>query len=541
MAVVDSIPVPFAPLTRPSSNVHAEASFILDPKEKTYRHQYSNIYFMRLHTLRKYVEERAKKRWNEVAGDPIFVPRVLDVEKGQLCFIVGTVYMDMPLKPNVLEDVARDRSIPAPPPREKFYSDDDSVMLEDESGRICLVGERIRSACLVTGVILGALGVETHNGDFEVVDLCYPGMAPQPSAGLGLGWPAPRSSDSMDVDDASSSRSSPSDEWIALVSGLEIGSSNAADGQIQMLAEYLTAEAGGSEEQAQAARISRLIIAGNSLGTLTGNTGALNGESERKPRRYGHDTSSFTPHPTQNLAAYLTDVCRSMPVHLLPGASDPAATILPQQPLPRAMFGGASHFATFACESNPAYIQLSPSDSSSAPSASSSRPSQPGASSSKAKAKNGTSVKAESGPGTGPSRTILVNSGQPVDDMFKYVPTPPISRMTLAEATLRWRHMAPTAPDTLWCHPYMKRDPFVLTQTPDVYVVGNQPAFATRLVRDEERDAEDEEGEGGKRCRIVLLPSFRETGTLVLVNLRTLAVRKVQFAVEGMNAGGGET
>ena len=45
------------------------------------------------------------------AGDPVFVPRVLDVEKGKLCFIIGTVYMDMPLKPNVLEDIARDVSV----------------------------------------------------------------------------------------------------------------------------------------------------------------------------------------------------------------------------------------------------------------------------------------------------------------------------------------------------------------------------------------------------------------------------------------------
>lgn len=185
------------------------------------------------------MEQRAKRRWSEVkgtfshagsrtrpkppaaTGDPVFVPRVLDVEKGQLCFIIGTVYMEMPLKPNVLEDIARDvsviavhprgqlpliarrlqRSIPAPPPREKFYSDNDSIMLEDESGRICLVGERINSACLVTGVILGALGAETASGDFEVIDLCYPGMAPQPSAGLPL--PTPKATaETMDVDGA---------------------------------------------------------------------------------------------------------------------------------------------------------------------------------------------------------------------------------------------------------------------------------------------------------------------------------------------------
>jgi DNA polymerase delta subunit 2 len=52
-------------------------------------------------------------------------------------------------------------------------------MLEDESGRITLVGEVVRDARLVTGIIIGALGIETAEGDFEVVDICYPGMAPQ--------------------------------------------------------------------------------------------------------------------------------------------------------------------------------------------------------------------------------------------------------------------------------------------------------------------------------------------------------------------------
>lgn len=33
---------------------------------------------------------------------------MLDVQQGQLCYILGTVYMDMPLKPNVLEDITKD-------------------------------------------------------------------------------------------------------------------------------------------------------------------------------------------------------------------------------------------------------------------------------------------------------------------------------------------------------------------------------------------------------------------------------------------------
>lgn len=43
-------------------------------------------------------------------GSPKLVSRVLDVHKGHLCYIVGTVYMEMPLKPNVLEDIGRDVS-----------------------------------------------------------------------------------------------------------------------------------------------------------------------------------------------------------------------------------------------------------------------------------------------------------------------------------------------------------------------------------------------------------------------------------------------
>lgn len=53
------------------------------------------------------------------------------------------------------------------------------MMLEDESGRIKLVGDRVKDALLVTGVIIGALGMENQNGEFEVVDICFPEMAPQ--------------------------------------------------------------------------------------------------------------------------------------------------------------------------------------------------------------------------------------------------------------------------------------------------------------------------------------------------------------------------
>lgn len=36
------------------------------------------------------------------------VERVLDVRQGELCWVVGTVYMEMPLKPNVLDDISKE-------------------------------------------------------------------------------------------------------------------------------------------------------------------------------------------------------------------------------------------------------------------------------------------------------------------------------------------------------------------------------------------------------------------------------------------------
>lgn len=174
------------------------------------------------------------------------------------------------------------------------------------------------------------------------------------------------------------------------------------------------------------------------------------------------------------------------------------------------MFGPAAAFSSFTCETNPTYIRLSP----------------------------GKPQEQENIPPSAPSpakksgswaRTILATSGQPLDDMFKYVPSPPATRLGLAESTLRWRHMAPTAPDTLWCHPFFTKDPFILSQTPDVYAIGCQPKFSTKLVKDDER-----------RCRIVLVPNFAETGVLVLVGMRRLDAKIVKFAVDEVDMDVGE-
>src|SRR3569833_1845461 len=53
-------------------------------------------------------------------------------------------------------------------------------MLEDDSGRIRLVGDLLKSVLLVTGCIIAVMGTENINGELEVIDIKFPDLAPQP-------------------------------------------------------------------------------------------------------------------------------------------------------------------------------------------------------------------------------------------------------------------------------------------------------------------------------------------------------------------------
>ncbi|KAG8408088.1 DNA polymerase delta small subunit Cdc1 [Metarhizium acridum] len=131
-------------------------AFDLD-KQRSYKQQYGDMYFLRLTKIKP-----AWRRWHRphgrapmIGGEEVKrVERVLDVRQGELCWVAGTVYMEMPLKPNILEDVSKDLTdnlsdgFPPPyPPSKTYFSHDgsDQIMLEDDSGRIRLVGDLVQS------------------------------------------------------------------------------------------------------------------------------------------------------------------------------------------------------------------------------------------------------------------------------------------------------------------------------------------------------------------------------------------------------------
>ncbi|EWM27299.1 dna polymerase delta small subunit [Nannochloropsis gaditana] len=197
--------------------------------------------------------------------------------------------------------------------------------------------------------------------------------------------------------------------------------------------------------------------------------------------------------PFKHVDLVLAQLASAVPVDVMPGADDPSNHTLPQQPIHPCILPHASRYTSFKTVPNPheAWLQR---------------------------------------------RLFLGNAGQIPADLARStappsLPSSPASSaartLDLMEKTLHWRHLAPTAPDTLACYPFCDDDPFVLPSLPHVYFAGNQSAFAARLV--EEGQEGGVEGKEGKKCLLVAVPSFAATGTVVLVNLNDLTATPLHF------------
>jgi len=468
-------------------------------EKRQYAQQFADMYFLRLNKLKKAVEAIASQEWEdfEIAGERAQrVERVLDVRQGELSWIVGTIYVDLPLKPNVLEDVSRDHFISGPPPRTSYYTTDGEpqVMLEDRSGRLRLAGAMLKQNLLVTGVILAVLGTENANGDFEVLDIHIPDLPAQPPR-----WQRDdeerEDEDGMKVD-----RAPTKGKKIAFISGLEISDTDADTMHLSLLTEYLLGEALDEDDQDTATSISRLVIVGNSIAPEVIINQPVGAEEVKRPKekKYGYDSAAYNPVPTTLLDNFISELLPTLPVTIMAGESDPANYGLPQQPIHPAMFPHSRTYATTNLihpeEDEPRWFEsvTNPWD------------------------------------GDIEGWRMLGNSGQPVDDILKYVDLggpdgkDVEGRLDVMESMLRWRSSAPTAPDTLWSYPFQDRDPFVLSKCPHVYFVGNQPRFDTATI----------EGPLGQQVRLVTIPRFRETGELVLLDTETLDVEVVKFDIQ---------
>lgn len=299
-------------------------------------------------------------------------------------------------------------------------------MLEDESGRLRLTGSLLRATHLVTGVIIAVLGTENSNGDFEVIDIKVPDFPIQPQR-----WeraPSDKKDEKLKRVENAKNKSSK----IAFVSGLGMNGLSGDNLPLELLTEYLLGYTGAEgEDDESPARISRLVIAGNSLGDVETVTPATDGT--KRVKKYGYDASSYNASPIIQLDNFLSEILPSIPVTLMPGETDPANFSLPQQGIHRAMLPKSRAYCSDG---------------------------QPG----------------EKGvePGwfdnvTNPWEGYIDGwrfwgcSGQNVDDVLRYLDfadedgnvgasSDGETRIRIMEAMLRWRCAVPTAPDTICKH-----------------------------------------------------------------------------------------
>lgn len=440
--------------------------FYLPYKDRNYHNQFYQLYSQRLKDLRPRVLSYANEKWDNRKINGIQVhhtEKVLDIKTNEPCWVVGLVYCEMQYKPNILEDVAVGvyGTVPAPKPS---YSDPDSnvILLEDESGRVQLNGDLVKSTMLVSGNVIGVIGIEIESGVFEVIDILYPSVAPQIPR-------TPRTNGNK----------------IAFVSGLNIDPANYSPVKLELLKDFLLGQLG---ERQLASSISRLVIAGDSTKTLA----YTHDGSEQK--FYGTKSKSkYNSVAMGILDSFLAELLVSIPVDIMPGASDPAESIFPQQPIHSTLFKKTKNYlqptensnALFRTLTNPAWLEFD-------------------------------------------GARLLGTSGQNISDMFKYlIPNSTIEnlelsqaeedklRMDIAEATINWQNIVPSSPDTLWTYPFQDRDPFTLTETPHVYFIGNQPLYEVRNLQLPAKDSQF------ITVKIISLPCFHTSGEVVLLDLDT--------------------
>lgn len=403
---------------------------------RSYGKQFFSMYQYRFNNLYERAATNAAKKWGhgdkKIDGTTIVKQdKILDIQGGQLCWVVGTVFCDLKNKLNILQDV--DKGVDDVLPRTPLtYVEDASstpvVMLEDESGRAILHSETFFSKnILVTGCVVAVLGMEVQAGIFEVMDVVYPEVAPQKPLPTG--------------DNGRTGKK------VAFVSGLNIG--EVADLKLEMLAQYLTGELGLGSDRQSVSEIVQLVIAGDSIKPMK-EIDQADTKNFITTNNYGSkNLSKFDPTLAQRFDDFVHEVVTSMPISIMPGHHDPAEICLPQQPLHRSMFRSSTRAvgSRISRHTNPQWLEYG-------------------------------------------GVRMLGTLGQNVDDILKYVGDSRHDDVELALAAgVRWQNIVPTAPDTLYCYPYEDNDPFLLEdETPHVYFVGNQRRFVSTRYHDGDVD-----------------------------------------------------
>ena len=255
------------------------------------------------------------------------------------------------------------------------------------------------------------------------------------------------------------------------VSGLEIGRLDDTPFHRQLLTDLITGQLGDESLQEMMSKITRVVIAGNSLSDQTRDR-----EAATRAKYLTKKTEAGTKDAVAALDDFLLQLAASVEVDLMPGEFDPSSFALPQQPMHHCMLPRAAPLSTMHCVTNPYDFSVD-------------------------------------------GVRVLGSSGQLISDVVRFT-SGLDDHLDVLEKTFIAGHLAPTAPDTLGCYPYAGEDPFIIDVCPHILFTGNAPSFGSRMFR----------GQDNQTVLLMAIPQFSETSTCILVSLKTLECQP--FVVE---------
>jgi DNA polymerase delta subunit 2 len=300
--------LPFAPSFRPEISINVSSEYRQTPENQVFERQFAGNYFVRYHNLAAATALTAQQRWPQV---PVIASlKSAKTTQGKVA-VVGAVYKEGRLKPNVLDELQKFSRIIDQhfvPQNENSAclsaTDSDTVYLEDPESRVQLeISEKFRSSAVCTGLVIAAVGEFDARGTFKVESWTLPGAI------------ANRSISSFGARETR--------KTVLFVSGLNLGKD---EGKASMLLDWVM----GLTGDPRAAEIFAVVVAGNSI------------------------CSDFLPLAD----AFFTSLASVLPVLVLPGDTDPVNFALPQQPLHSAIFGHAKTYKNVMPTTNPARFDL---------------------------------------------------------------------------------------------------------------------------------------------------------------------------------------
>eukprot|EP00794_Sanderia_malayensis_P008860 gene8860-9809_t len=307
-----------------SSYQNHSKRFLLESGRK-FDLQYSQLYAVRLMALRKKLAVAIRKKW----GSSVPIKKISELKMNDKCFVIGTLFKKMELKPNILKEISQQQNILPLPPREKFIDETDILVIEDEAQRVPLTGN-LPVQPSVSGTVVALLGYEEKDGKFFVEDFCYCGLSYQSKPDLDL--PLVKGED----------------RYVVIISGLGIGASDHNQLALQLFVDLVTGHLGSLQDQRQFSKVVRIIIAGNSLSKCTQSK-----ENEKVAKYLTRHTKAGSVEAIKYFDNVLVQLGSCVPVDVMPGEFDPANHFMPQQPLHKCMFTKALTYATVQSVSNP--------------------------------------------------------------------------------------------------------------------------------------------------------------------------------------------